>query len=209
VRQIVCRAEHADAVQADVLLARVVVDQADRRVAARRRLEHLADHELRCVTRSDDDDFLAARHERSRAGPLDQAARKQPGAGDQREEDQPVEDRNRSREREAVDRMGEVDGEVGDDARGRDAAGSTPHVAGGNVTPPTVVEPERDEDGELDRDHDEDRVDHQAVVRARHALVESQPERKPPGNRDQRGVREQLPDPMPVDGNHEATGADA
>ena len=108
-----------------------------------------------------------------------------------------------------MDRVCEVDGEVGDDARGRHATGSTPHVAGGNVTPPTVVEAERDEDRELDRDDDEDRVDHQPVVRARYALVEPQPERKPPGNRDQRGVREQLPEPMPVDGNHEATGADA
>jgi hypothetical protein len=105
--------------------------------------------------------------------------------------------------------MSEVDGEVGDDARGRDAARRTPHVASGDVTPPPVVEAERDEDRELDRDDDEDRVDHQTVVRIRHALVEAQPEREPPGDRDQRRVREQLPESMSVDGNHEATGADA
>ena len=108
-----------------------------------------------------------------------------------------------------MDRVGEVDGEVGDDACGRDAARRPPHVAGGDVTPPPVVEAERDEDRELDCDDDEDRVDHQAVVRARDALVEPQPEREPPGSRNQRGVREQLPEPVPVDRNHEATGADA
>ena len=161
------------------------------------------------VARSDDDHFLAASDERSGAGPLDQAAREQPGAGDECEQNQPVEHRDRSREREAVDRVGEVDGEVGDDARGGDAARRTPHVAGGDVAPPPVIEAECDEDRELDRDDDEDRVDHQAVVGAGHALVEAQPERKPPGNRDQRGVREQLPEPVSVDGNHEATGADA
>ncbi len=80
------------------------------------------------------------------------------------------------------------------------------------VTPraaPAVVEAECDEDRELDRDDDEDGVDHQAVVGAGHALVEAQPEREPPGDRDQRAVREQLPEPMSVDRNHEATGADA
>ena len=209
VRQVVCRAEHADAVQTDVLLARGVVDEADRRIAARGRLEHLADHELRRITRSNDDHLLAARHERRCAGPFDQAARKQPRARDQREQDQPVEHRNRAREWKAVDRVGEVNGEVGDDARSGDAPRRAPHVAGGNVTPPTIVEAERDEDRELDRDDDEDRVDHQAVIRARDALVEPQPERKPPGKRNERGVREQLPEPMPVDGNHEATGTDA
>ena len=86
----------------------------------------------------------------------------------------------------------------------RDAARGAPHVAGGDVAPPAVVEAERDEDRELDRDDDEDRVDHQPVVRLRHALVETQPERQPPGDGDQHGVREQLPEPMPVDGNHEA-----
>ena len=79
VRQVVGRAEHADAVQADVLLARVVVDEADRRVAAGGRLEHLAHHELRGIARSDDDHFLAASDERSGAGPLDQAARESAG----------------------------------------------------------------------------------------------------------------------------------
>jgi hypothetical protein len=209
VRQIVGRAEHANAVDTDVLLAGVVVDQADRRVAGRGRLEHLTDHELCRVTSPDHDHFLATSHERRCAGPLDEAARDQATAGDEREQDQPVEYRNRSRQREPVDRMGEVDGEIGDDARRRDAARRAPHVAGRDVTPPAVVEAECDEDRELDRDDDEDRVDHQAVVRARHALVEAQPERKPPGNRDQRGIREQLPESMSVDRYHEATGADA
>ena len=103
--------------------------------------------------------------------------------------------------------MGEVDDEIGDDGRGGHAAGRAPHVARGDVAPPPVVEAERDEDCELDRDDDEDRVDHQSVVRAGHALVEAKPEREPPGDRDQHGIREQLPETMSVDGDHEATGA--
>ena len=64
-------------------------------------------------------------------------------------------------------------------------------------------------DRKLDRDDDEDRVDHQAVVRTGHALVEAQPEREPPRNRDQHGVGEQLPEAVPVDRHHDATGAAA
>jgi len=179
VGEIVGRAEHADAVQADVLLAWVVVDEADRRVAAGGSLEHLADNELRGVARPHHDHFLPARNERCSARPLDQAAGDQAGSGDECEQDQPVEHRDRSRQREPVDRVREVHDEVGDDARRGDAARRAPHVASRDVTPPAVVEAERDEDRELDRDHDQDRVDQQAVVRARHALVEAQPEREP------------------------------
>ena len=104
VRQVVVVPEHADAVQADVLLARVVVDQPDRRVAEPRRLQHLANHELGRVARADDDHFLAARDQRRRAGPLDQAPRDQSRARHEREQDQPVEHGDRARQREAADR---------------------------------------------------------------------------------------------------------
>jgi hypothetical protein len=209
VRQIVRRPEHADPVQADVLLARVVVDQPDRRVAEPRRLQHLANHELGRVTRADDDHFLAARDQRGRAGPFDQAPRDQSRARHEREQDQPVEHGDRARQREAADGMCEVDDEVGENARDGDAARRAPHVPRRDVAPPAVVEAERDEHRELDRDDDEDRVDHEPVVRPRHALVEAQPEREPPGERDQRRVGQKLPETMPVHGNHDATGAAA
>src|SRR5438477_7354000 len=105
--------------------------------------------------------------------------------------------------------MGEIHDEVGDDARDADAAGSAPHVLRRDVTPPAVVEAEDDEHGELDREDDRDRVHEQAVVRRWHAVVETEPEREPPRKRDQRCVREQLPEPVAVDRHHDATGAAA
>src|SRR5512133_385158 len=105
--------------------------------------------------------------------------------------------------------MREVDDEIRGDARDGDAARRTPHVARRDVAPPAVVEAEGDEDGELDRDGDCDRVDEQPVVRARHSMVEAEPERQPPGERDQRSIREQLPETVAVDRHHDATGAAA
>ena len=115
VRKVGRRPEDTDAVQAKILLARIVVDEADRRVAERGCLQHLADDELGGVARADDDDLLAARDERGRAGTLDQAARDQACAGDEREQDQPVEHRDRAWQRETLDGMCEVDDEVRDD----------------------------------------------------------------------------------------------
>ena len=80
--QLVGRAEHADAVDAQVLLARVVVDQADRRVAELAVALHLPDHELARVAGADDQHLLAARDEPTGARALDHAAREQPRAGD-------------------------------------------------------------------------------------------------------------------------------
>src|SRR5438270_5119785 len=105
--------------------------------------------------------------------------------------------------------MREVDDEIGDDTRDRDAARRAPHVTCRDVAPPAVVEAEDDEDRQLDRDGDGDRVDEQPVVRTRDAVVEAQPEREPPGEPDQRRVGDELPDPVAVDRHHDATGAAA
>jgi hypothetical protein len=196
-------------VQPEVLLARVVVDQPDRRVAERRRLQHLADDQLRRIACPDDDHFLAACDERRRTRALDQAARDQARARDEREQEQPVEHRDRPRQREALDRVREIDDEVRDDARDGHATCSAPHVARRHVPPPPVVEAEDDEDGELDRDDDGERVDEEPVVRARHTVVEAEPEREPPRECDQRRVGEQLPEAVPVDRHQDATGAAA
>ncbi len=67
VRELVRRPEHADAVDAEVLLARVVVDDPDRRVAELARALHLLDHELTRVAGADDDHFLAAGDQSRRA----------------------------------------------------------------------------------------------------------------------------------------------
>ena len=52
--------EHADPVEAHVLLAGLVVDEPDRRVAELRALQHLADDHLAGVARADDQRRLAA-----------------------------------------------------------------------------------------------------------------------------------------------------
>ena len=208
-RQLRGRPEHANAVETEVLLARIVVDQADRRVAEAGRALHLADDELGGVARTDDDHFLAARDEPGRVGPLDQAARDQPRSGDEREQEEPVEDRDRARELEALDRVREQDDEVGDDARGRDAARRAPHVPRGHVSPPPVVEAEEHEDHQLQGDRDPDRVDHEAVIRARYAVVEAEPEGEPPCERDQRRVGDDVPDAVTVDRDHRVATAAA
>ena len=78
VREVGGRAEHADAVEAQVALARVVVEQADRRVAERRGALHLLHDELAGVAGADDDRLLAARHDPAGQRPLDDRPREQP-----------------------------------------------------------------------------------------------------------------------------------
>ena len=108
-RQLLGRAEHAHVVQAQVLLARVVVDQADRRVAERRALQHLLDDQLRGVAGADDDHLLAARDEAAAGRPLHHRAREHARAGDEREQEQPVHHRDRARQPHLRDGVGEVD----------------------------------------------------------------------------------------------------
>ena len=88
--ELVGRAEHPDAVDAEVALARVVVDEADRRVGEPRVALHLADDELAGVAGADDEHLLAARDDPA-FGALDQRAREQPRAGDERQQQQVVE----------------------------------------------------------------------------------------------------------------------
>src|SRR5204862_6433724 len=71
---------------------------------------------------------------------------------------------------------------------------------GRNVPPPAIVEAERGEAAELDRDDDDDRpaVEPAAVV-GRDALVEAELERQVPGERDQHRVDGDLPGAVPVE----------
>ena len=90
VRQLVARAEHPNPVQAQVLLARVVVDQPDRRVAEVGRAQHLLQHQLGGIARADDDHLLAARHDRAALRALDDRPRQHARAGDERQRQQAV-----------------------------------------------------------------------------------------------------------------------
>ena len=114
---------------AQVPLAAVVVDQADRRVAELRIALELADHELARVTRADDEHFLAARDDPLR-GPFHQRSSEQAGAGDERKRQQQVQGSDPTWELHARDRRDQVDGDVGEHAGERDAVRDPPHVAG-------------------------------------------------------------------------------
>ena len=199
VAELVDRPEHADAVEAEVLLARVVVDEPDRGVAETRALEHLADGELRGVSRADDDDLLAARDERSLRRALDQRAREEAGAGDEREQEERVDDPDPTRHLRGMEVEDGEDEEGGDD-RDDDPPDRLPHVARGDVAPPPVVEAERDEDREHDPDDERDDVPVLVpqVVDGR-VVVEANEEREPPRGRDEDRVDRDLPQPMSVE----------
>ena len=195
------RPEDADPVQAQVLLPRVVVDEADRRVAERRVPEHLAEDQLRRVARPHDQDLLASRHDRACARSLDERPREQPHAHDEREQEQEVDDPDPARDLRRME-VEQCEDEEGGDDGGRHTAQDAPHVLRRDVPPPAVVEAERDEH----RDRDPDDEDHDvplevAVVVAgpRVALEPDVPGEHPRG-RDERGVDRDLPEPVSVDG---------
>ena len=106
------RPEHPDAEDARVPLARVVVDEPDRRVGEHARALHFLHDEPAGVARADDDDLLAAcDHAVARA--LHHGARQQTRARDQRQRDEQIRHRDRARQADVVHRRCEVDGDVG------------------------------------------------------------------------------------------------
>ena len=155
-RDVVGRAEDADAVDAVAALARVVVDEADRRVVQLPVALHLAHHQLSRVPRADDQNLLAVRDERAGLRPLDQRAREQARARDEREQQQEVERRDSARQPRGVLGRERVEHEVGERGGDGDTARSSPHVARRDVAPPAVVEAEEHERAELQRDDERD-----------------------------------------------------
>ena len=155
-RQLVDRAEDANAHDPCVPLARVVVDEPDRGVVEHPRALHLLhDHAAR-VAGADDDHLLAARHH-CQARALHRGAGEEARAQDEGEREEEVDRGDRPRQPEAVHRLEQVDGQVGDEARDDDASDRRPHIADRDVAPPAVVEAEGDEDDQLDPDDEQDR----------------------------------------------------
>ncbi len=211
--ELVGRAEHTDVDDARATFAWVVVDEADRRVVQLPVALHLSHHQLSGVSGTDDQHLLAARDE---AGlrPLDQRAREESRARDERQQQEEVERRDAAREPRGAVRRERVEHEVGQRRRDRDAAERTPHVTRRDVPPPTVVEAEEHERRQLDRDDESDDVPvEQVPVEDRCRLVEPKEEREPPRSDDQRGIEDDLPDPVPVDREshavHRATSSEA
>ena len=196
--QLVRRAEHPHAVQAHVLLAPVVVDEPDRRVAERRVAEHLLDDQLRGVARADDDRLLAARDDAAGSRSLEDRAREQARTGHERETEQQVDEPDALRHACRVqleEREDEEDGQRGE----HHTADCVPHVARRDVAPPAVVEAARQEDGELERDDQQDDVPGQvAVVVHRPLLFEAKLPREPPRGGDQYRVDREAPHLVPV-----------
>ena len=204
VRQLVARAEHADPVHAEVLLARVVVDEADRRVAEAGRAQHLPQRQLGGVARADDDHLFAACHDRTALRALDDRPREHAGAGDECQRQQRVDHPHCPRHLRGVD-VEEAEDEEGDEARREHAARCSPHVPRRDVAPPAVVEAEEREDAELDRrDERQDRPGDVELVVDRQVGVEAEPEGEEPGGDDDREVRRELRQPVAVDGRPHA-----
>jgi hypothetical protein len=185
------RPEHAHAVHAQVLLAWVVVDEPDRRIAQLAVALHLADQQLPRVTCAHDQHLLAARDQRAALRALDQRAREQSRARDEREEQQVVERRDAMRQPRRVRGRKRVEREVRERGGDGDAASRAPHVARRHVAPPAVVEAEDDEGRERDRDNLGNHLPVEVVpVVDQDALVEAEEERQPPRGRDQERVED-------------------
>ncbi len=200
VRELLGCSQDADAVKAEVLLARVVVDEPDRRVAERRVLQHLAQDQLGRVAGADDDDLLAASDEGARGRPLDQRAGEKARAGHEGEQEEEVDDPDAARDARGVKVEQREDEEGGDGCHG-DATDRPPHVLRGHVAPPAVVEAEGDEDRNLDREDESDHIPLEVavVVDRPPRPLEAQVPREHPGRDDQPGVHADLPEPVPVD----------
>ena len=203
------RPQHPNPVHSEVLLARVVVDETDRRVAERRVPQHLAQDDLGSVACPDDDHLLAARDEGARRRPLDQRSRKEAGAHDEREQDEQVDDPDATRNLGGME-VEQREDEKGCDDRGGHASQRAPHVPRRDISPPAVVEAEGEEDGEHDRDDEHDDVPLEvALVVDGRVAVEPHEERELPRDGDQSRVDDDLPEPVSVDGRSHLTTLDA
>ncbi len=187
--------------QTQVLLPRVVVDEADRRVLERGIPVYLTQDQLGGVSGADDQDFLAARDDRPGRRSLDDRPREEARPHDEREQEEQVDDPDAARNRGWVEVEEREHQERGDDG-GRHASKRTPHVLRGHVAPPAVVEAEGDEDREHDPDHEQDHVPLEiaVVVHGPRVAFEADEPGEDPRSSDQRGVDRDLPQSVSVDG---------
>jgi len=191
-RKIFGRPEDAHAVQTEVLLARVVVDEPDRCVPERRVAQRLAEDELGGVSRPHDKHLPAACDERARGRPLDERAREQPDAHDECEQEEQVDDPDPARHlRGMKSKQGEDQEREGDGDH--HPAENVPHIPQGYVAPPAVVEAEGDEDGEHEPHHEDDDVPIEIAVVVARPMVEADVPGEDPGSSDQARVDHDLP----------------
>ena len=195
----------------ELSLLGVVVDEADRRVGERTVAADLADEQLAGIAGADDQHLFPVRDEPGLRA-LEQRAREQARAGDEREQQQEVDRGDAARQRRGVLGREREQHDVGQHRADRDAARDAPHVARRDVAPPAVVEAAGDEGREVDRDHDPDHLPREELpVEGRDVLVEAEEERQTPRDQDQHRVGQQLPEAVPGDGErgHASTRLEA
>ena len=132
---------------------------------------------------------------------LDQRASEQASARDEGEQDEEVDDPDAARDAGGVE-VEQCEDEERGDGRRRDASYHPPHVLRRDVAPPAVVEAEREEHRQLDRENESEDVPVEVavVVDGARVAVEADVPGERPGRDDQQGVDADLPEPVPVDG---------
>ncbi len=200
-------AEHLHAVEAQVLLAAVVVDDPDRGVSEGGVAQHLLDDALTRIARADDDRFPPAGHDVRGRRALQDRAGSEPRAGDEREAEQKVERPHpdgHARGMDVEDEEHEPDRERGE----RHSTQDRPHVSRRYVSPPAVVDAGGGEDRQLENDGENDdlRVEVTVVIH-RPRCLEAKLPGDDPGSGDQRRIDGDLP--QRVTGEQPAQDEDA
>ncbi len=201
-RQLLRRAEHGQpAVDPRALLARIVVDEADRPVAQIRVAQDLAQQQPAAVAGTDDQHGarVAARAESAQRALVDQVD-EEARAADEDEHQQPVEHQHagrhgRRREASGAQRQSRLhDRHVGKQRQRRDHARlrDLQVVALARVAHPVPVEAEQREHENAADDHERDRALEQVRVQPGDVAVEAQQVREVVGERYQPGVQGHL-----------------
>ena len=197
-RQLAGRAEHLVARHAHALLARVVVDEADRRGAQPRVAAQLEGDLLAAVPGAHDQDLVGGPLEdRPARRALDQRPHGEARARREHERQQEVEREDRSRRVVAADREEEEHDDHAD-RRDHDRLQDRLEVALIDEAPELRIEPEQREDHQLHDDDQDDRLLEQAVVARRDRPVEAQAVGEVVGEPQKCGVDADLTDPADV-----------
>ena len=191
-RQVGAGAAHPGALDAQAALARVVVDQADRRVAQLAVALHLAQQRVAGVPGAADQHLAAAAHQLGARRALDDAAHREARAADERQREHEVEDQHPARHRHQV--VGAPLRQDGRDqqARGRRGEHDRLQVAQAREAPPLGVEAHRDEGDDLDRHDDRERRGEESLVAPGDVSVEPEVEGQPEGGGDEPRVDRDL-----------------
>jgi hypothetical protein len=193
-RQVVGRALHLQAVDAHALLARVVVDEADRHAAELGVAAQLGRHQLAAVARAHDQDLARAlaRDRAAERAPLGDRADDEADAAHEHEREQQVECDHPARRVGGPRRRDQEEDRNERGARHHHRAHDALEVLRVHEAPELVVEPVRPEDHDLARDDEPDRRRQQVAVALRDRRVEAQHEREQVRERDEAGVDQRL-----------------